>query len=278
MGTITHLSAEWEQWIAINIGRAVPAAVLVEEMVKNDFDLAFAMTAVAQRVNTAPNTNEAVYKNSPRNSWGNRIEIDHHTVGVVTRVGAPEVVVLEHVLTDAECDALIDLSRPKLSRSTIVDPDTGSYQIIAARSSEGTFFLRGENTLVTSIEKRLSVLTGMPIENGEGLQILHYGVEGEYQPHFDYFEPKEAGSAAHLRRGGQRVSTLIMYLNTVDAGGETIFPDIGLAVAARKGGGVYFSYCDSQENLDRRTLHGGAPVKGGEKWIATHWLRQGAYK
>jgi prolyl 4-hydroxylase len=173
---------------------------------------------------------------------------------------------------------LIDLSRPKLSRSTTVDPNTGGYQVIAARSSEGTFFLRGENTLVTSIEKRLSVLTGMPIENGEGLQILHYGVEGEYQPHFDYFEPKEAGSAAHLRRGGQRVSTLIMYLNTVDAGGETIFPDIGLAVAARKGGGVYFSYCDSQENLDRRTLHGGAPVKRGEKWIATHWLRQGVYQ
>jgi hypothetical protein len=30
--------------------------------------------------------------------------------------------------------------------------------------------------------------------------------------------------------------------------------------------------------LDRRTLHGGAPVKGGEKWIATHWLRRGVYQ
>jgi len=277
MGTITHLSAEWEQWIAVNIGRAVPAAVLVEEMVKNDFDLAFAMTAVAQRVET-PNTDAAVYKHSSRSSWGNRIEIDDHTVDVVTRVGGPEVIVLENVLTDAECDALIELSRPKLSRSTTVDRETGGYQIIAARSSEGTFFQRGENTLVASIEKRLSALTGMPIENGEGLQILHYGVGGEYQPHFDFFEPKEAGSAAHLQRGGQRVSTLIMYLNDVEAGGETIFPDIGLSVAARKGGGVYFSYCDPQNNLDRRTLHGGAPVTGGEKWIVTHWLRQGVYQ
>jgi prolyl 4-hydroxylase len=276
MGTISHLSAEWEQWIVVNIGRAVPAAVLVEEMVKNHFDLSFAMTAVAQRVHT-PDTNKT-YKNSSRNSWGNRIEIDHHTVDVVTRVSVPEIIVLAHVLADEECDALIELSRPKLSRSTTVDRDTGGNQIIPERSSEGTFFLRGENTLVASIEKRLSAMTGMPIENGEGLQILHYGVDGEYKPHFDFFEPEEAGSAAHLRRGGQRVSTLIMYLNDVDAGGETIFPDIGLAVAARKGGGVYFSYCDSQENLDRRTLHGGAPVKGGEKWIATHWLRRGIYQ
>jgi len=277
MGTITHLSAEWEQWIAVNIGRAVPAAVLVEEMVKNDFDLAFAMTAVAQRVQ-APTGNEGVYKNSPRNSWGNRIEIDDHTVGVVSRVSGPEVVVFENVLTDLECDALIELSRPKLSRSTTVDRETGGYQIIDARSSEGTFFLRGENALVAKIEKRLSVLTGVPSENGEGLQILHYGVGGEYQPHFDFFEPTEAGSAAHLQRGGQRVSTLIMYLNDVGAGGETIFPDIGLSVAPRKGNGVYFSYCDPQSNLDRRTLHGGAPVTGGEKWIVTHWLRQGVYQ
>jgi prolyl 4-hydroxylase len=277
MGTITHLSAEWEQWIAVNIGRAVPAAALVEQMVKNDFDLAFAMTAVAQRVQS-PVADVSADDHPSRKSWGNRIEIDGHSVGVVTRVSAPEIVILANVLTGAECDALIELSRPKLSRSTTVDPQTGGYQIIAARSSEGTFFLRNENPLVASIEKRLSVLTGMPAENGEGLQILHYGVGGEYQPHFDFFEPKESGSAAHLQKGGQRVSTLIMYLNDVEAGGETIFPDLGLAVAARKGSGVYFSYCDPQNNLDRRTLHGGAPVTSGDKWIVTHWLRQGVYQ
>lgn len=274
MGTITHLSAEWEQWIVVNIGRDVPAAALVEEMVKKNFDLAFAMSAVAQRV---PVANASVRTDAPRNTWGNRIEIDHHTIGVVTRVNAPEIAVLEHVLTDAECDALISLSRPKLSRSTIVDGATGAHEIIEARSSEGTYFLRGENALVTGIEKRLSILTGMPIENGEGLQILHYSVEGEYKPHFDFFAPELSGSAAHLQKGGQRVSTLIMYLNDVEAGGETIFPDIGLAVAARKGSGVYFTYCGSQGDLDRRSLHGGAPVKRGEKWIATHWLRQHTY-
>lgn len=277
MGTITHLSPEWEQWIVVNIGRGVPAATLVEEMVKKDFDLSFAMTAVAERVSAAPAKQEPLVE-PPRNTWGNRIEIDRHTIGVVSRINAPEVAVLEHVLTDGECDALIALSRPKLSRSTIVDGATGDNQVIEARSSEGTFFLRGENELVAVIEKRLSALTGMPVENGEGLQILHYGIGGEYRPHFDYFVPGEAGSAVHLQKGGQRVGTLIMYLNDVEAGGETTFPDIGLAVSARKGCGVYFSYCDAQGNVDRRTLHGGAPVLGGEKWIATHWLRQGAYR
>jgi prolyl 4-hydroxylase len=27
-----------------------------------------------------------------------------------------------------------------------------------------------------------------------------------------------------------------------------------------------------------RTLHGGAPVLEGEKWVATKWLREGAFE
>ena len=150
-------------------------------------------------------------------------------------------------------------------RYTIEDPSKGIEPRIAI----------GDRSIVQA--RLVEEVIGLRAD-GVYLQILHYGVGGEYQPHFDYFEPEESGSAAHLRRGGQRISTLIMYLNDVDAGGETIFPDLGLTVAARKGGGVYFSYCDSQGNLDRRTLHGGAPVQRGEKWISTHWLRQGVYQ
>ncbi|HEX3397400.1 MAG TPA: 2OG-Fe(II) oxygenase [Steroidobacteraceae bacterium] len=278
MGTIKHLSAEWERWIVLNIDRKVPAAALVEEMVKKNFELAFAMTSVAQRMPAAALSNSGAARQSAVHSWGNRLVIAGHTIEVVTRVNAPQLMVLDSVLTDAECDELIAASQPKLKPSTIVDGATGAEQVIAARSSEGAFFLRGENALVTRIEERLAAITGMPMENGEGLQILHYGVGGEYQPHFDFFAPEEAGSALHLERGGQRVSTLIMYLNDVAGGGETIFPDIELEVAPRKGGGVYFSYCDEHGILDRRTLHGGAPVKQGEKWIATHWLRQAEYR
>ncbi|HEY3698675.1 MAG TPA: 2OG-Fe(II) oxygenase, partial [Spongiibacteraceae bacterium] len=80
-----------------------------------------------------------------------------------------------------------------------------------------------------------------------------------------------------IKKGGQRVATLIIYLSDAESGGETIFPEIDFAVAPRKGGGVYFSYCDAEGRLDRLTLHGGAPVTRGEKWIATKWVRQAAY-
>ena len=76
-------------------------------------------------------------------------------------------------------------------------------------------------------------------------------------------------------RGGQRVATIVMYLNTPEAGGATIFPDVRLAVSPIKGNAVFFSY--DRPHPMTHTLHGGAPVKAGEKWVATKWLREGVF-
>ena len=113
------------------------------------------------------------------------------------------------------------------------------------------------------------------MERGEGLQILRYRPGAQYRPHFDYFDPAQPGTAAVLERGGQRVATLIMYLQVPSRGGATIFPDVGLEVAPVKGHALFFSYDRPHEST--ATLHGGAPVTDGEKWVATKWLREGEF-
>jgi prolyl 4-hydroxylase len=70
------------------------------------------------------------------------------------------------------------------------------------------------------------------------------------------------------------VSTLIIYLNDVEEGGETVFPESGLSVSPRQGSGLYFEYCNHLGQLDPLSLHAGAPVIAGEKWIVTKWMRQ----
>jgi prolyl 4-hydroxylase len=82
--------------------------------------------------------------------------------------------------------------------------------------------------------------------------------------------------ASVLQRGGQRVATLVMYLNTPNQGGGTTFPDVSLEVAPIKGNAVFFSY--DRPHAVTRTLHGGAPVVEGEKWVATKWLREGVFR
>ena len=184
----------------------------------------------------------------------------------------PRVVTLGGLLSDEECDALVELAASRLRRSTTVDMSTGDDQVHADRTSRGMFFERGENALCARIEARIARLLDWPLECGERLQVLHYPPGAEYKPHYDYFEPDSIGGEVMLRRGGQRVATVVMYLNTPRRGGATVFPDAHLEVGAVKGNAVFFSY--DRAHPMTRTLHGGAPVVEGEKWVATKWLRE----
>ena len=193
-------------------------------------------------------------------------------VHVLTVLANPRIVVFGNVLSDEECDALIALAKPRLARSLTVETKTGGEELNADRTSDGMFFQRGEHELVQRIEARLARLVNWPEENGEGLQILHYTAGAQYKPHYDYFDPNELGTPTILKRGGQRVATIVMYLSEPEKGGGTVFPDIHLEVAPKKGNAVFFSY--ERPHPSTRTLHGGSPVIAGEKWVATKWLRE----
>jgi prolyl 4-hydroxylase len=197
------------------------------------------------------------------------------TVNVLMSMALPRVVLFGGLLSDEECEALIALAAPRLARSETVDNATGGSEVNAARTSDGMFFERGEAPLIERIEQRIAELVGWPVERGEGLQILRYRPGAEYRPHHDYFDPAHPGTARILERGGQRVGTVVMYLNTPEGGGATTFPDVGLEVAPVRGNAVFFSY--DRAHPSTRTLHGGAPVTAGEKWVATKWMREGVF-
>ena len=188
----------------------------------------------------------------------------------------PRVVVFGGLLSDDECDALIEAARPRLARSLTVATKTGGEELNADRTSNGMFFQRGENEVVKRVEERIARLVNWPVENGEGLQVLHYRPGAEYKPHYDYFDPNEPGTPTILKRGGQRVATLVIYLGEPAKGGGTTFPDVHLEVAPKRGNAVFFSY--ERPHPSTKTLHGGAPVVAGEKWIATKWLREGEFR
>ncbi|WP_420997800.1 2OG-Fe(II) oxygenase [Cupriavidus sp. 30B13] len=219
-------------------------------------------------------TRSAAPASGARLAQGTLLRAADRDVHVLSRMDKPLIAVLEGVLSHDECDALVALARPRLAPSTTVDPSTGFTVVSDDRTSHGMFFRLQENALVARLDQRISALMRLPVENGEGLQVLRYGVGAQSSPHYDFLMPTNAANQASLARSGQRVSTLVVYLNDVEAGGETAFPEIGFAVSPRKGNAVYFEYCDAAGQLDGRTLHAGAPVQAGEKWVVTKWMRQ----
>lgn len=274
------ISPDLRQWILSQTQAGVPLNALLQSMLAAGWQERVALDALEttleaqlgedgiQQAWAVPSIVQATQKNV--------LALNDRMVQVLMTVHRPTVVVLGGFLSDDECQGLIDAARPRMQRSLTVDPATGGSELHDSRTSDGMFFQVGETELVQRIEKRIEHLVQWPLCRGEGMQVLRYGVGAEYKPHHDYFDASAPGTPSILKRGGQRVGTLVMYLNDVAGGGGTSFPELGLTVAAQRGNAVFFAY--PVPHASTKTLHGGAPVLEGEKWVATKWLREGDFK
>jgi len=286
-----HLPDSWQDWITTNVLRGCAPDDMVKIMVDNAFDPVFARHAVSiiggigSRLQGMPEGERKAalaqaggtrYAASPIRlcSLLPRFTVADREVELEAVMTGPNIAIIRNFLSDEECDEIIRLSRGKMRASQVVDRESGGSYQSSVRKSEGSHFERGENDLVRRIEARIEALVGIPVNRGEPLQILHYGPGGEYKAHQDFFEPRDAGTAKLTQIGGQRIGTLVMYLNDVPEGGETAFPDIGFSAKPHKGSVVYFEYMNVAGELDYRCLHAGMPVIRGDKWIMTKWLRE----
>ncbi len=269
------ITPELRRWIVEQASTGHSPESILTAMESSGWDEAVALAALDETIHAYAREVQAAQKAMPEvqmPAGSSRVWVHDREVTVVVSLKRPRVVVFADFLSRDECEAMIELSKPKLARSETVETQTGGSEVHVARTSRGMFFTRGEHELCTRIEARIAALLDWPVDRGEGLQVLHYSPGAEYKPHYDYFDPEQSGTAAVLRRGGQRVGTLVMYLNTPESGGATVFPDAGLEVSALAGHAVFFSY--GQPSPSTLTLHGGAPVIEGEKWVATKWLRE----
>jgi prolyl 4-hydroxylase len=279
MHTRTTISPELREWILATISAGYGVPDVLRLMKENRYDPRQSRSIVAEVLKLPLAALHASTDQAPPQGLRTRhpeaptVTVDGHSIDVTLGVDTPAVRVLDGILTAQECTDLVALARPRLQRALTVDAQ-GRQQVDQRRTSEGMFFALNELPLVGRIEQRLAGLLGVPVNHGEGLQILHYLPGQEYEPHYDWFDPEQPGYAAVTAIGGQRIASVVMYLNTPEQGGGTAFPEIGLTVTARRGSAVYFAY----EGGDRSSLHAGLPVLRGEKWIATKWLRERPYR
>lgn len=192
--------------------------------------------------------------------------------------GDPRVATCDAVLSALDCAHLIELGRPTLKPSQVVDPHSGRVLHDDYRSSSSTelaAFVEDPWALV--LQQRLCDLLDAPLVNAEWLSLLHYAPGQEYRPHRDYLPPPALRTPAG-RQAGQRRHTVFAYLCDVEAGGGTAFPELGVTIEPRLGRAVLFDNLDGDGAPDPRTLHAGLPVQAGEKWLATLWLRERALR
>lgn len=276
MEKVNQIPGALMDWIMKTLNSGVNPEAIVDAMIRKGYDPRLSYTTLFRIVGNKPLHTSGVqapfeYEQPEIAKKGNTIYTSDREIKVLSKIDKPFILHLENVLSFGECDQLIEMSRDRLKPSTVIDPKTGEEKAATGRTSKGMSFYLRENQFIKKIENRISELTEFPIENGEGLQVLNYGIGEEYKSHFDYFPPGKVDP----EKGGQRVATLLIYLNDVQAGGETVFPRVGVSIVPKKGSAVYFHYGNSKSEVDRMSLHSSVPVTEGEKWVATKWIRQG---
>ena len=180
----------------------------------------------------------------------------------------PPIRMLRGLFSEDECRYVMELAAPVLRPSAIVDPRTGIPKPHPFRTSDGTNFGPAEEDLVLhGLNRRIAEASGTDVCCGEPLHILRYSPGQEYRPHFDALP-----GVANQRRW-----TALVYLNEGYEGGETEFPELGIAAKGKTGDALLFRNVTEDGAGDPRTRHAGRPVVKGVKWLATRWIRERAF-
>lgn len=269
----------WRMWILENIDRGCAPRELLMRMLTSDvWTEGDAQAALAQGLQIRGRS--ALGLNLlPGLPAGRHILTETHAIEVFARSRSPYAAMLGKLLTDEECDEILNYAFSRgLKQSSVVDSASGESVHHGERTSTGVFFSRAETPLIATIEARLSRLTNWPVTHAEGLQILHYEIGQEYKAHNDWFDTTHHGSSVHLARGGQRVATTVAYLLAPELGGATTFPRAGLEFHPPRGGAVFFRNLTALGEPDPLTLHAGAPVERGRKVVMTYWQREREFR
>ena len=175
----------------------------------------------------------------------------------------PKPVVIENFLSENERIHIKQEAKSKLQAST-VDKDRRVDEQI--RKSE-TAWLSTEDPIIRSVVERCVSRTDRPIENCEQLQVLRYKEDGHYNPHQDVFYQDK----------NKRLYTFIIALNDEYEGGETAFPNLNEKYKLKAGDALFFHTLDNYGLDTSDALHGGQPVKSGEKWVCNLWVHKHPY-
>ena len=176
----------------------------------------------------------------------------------------PEPLVFLNLLSKEERTHIMTEAKSKLRASTVAKKREVDESV---RKSETAYLSPQEDPVVRSVIERCVSRTDRPIDNCENLQVVRYQPGGFFKPHQDAFMEDE----------NKRLYTFVIALNDDYEGGETIFPNLHQKVKLTAGDALFFHTLDNYEQETPKALHGGEPVKSGEKWICNVWIHKNVF-
>lgn len=177
--------------------------------------------------------------------------------------------IINDVLTLPECHSIISVAQPNL-----IDSQTIGGANSKIRNSRQHWIPKSD-PLAAKLISKVAAMYNIPFENAEDLQVVRYHPGQFYKEHHDACCDQNSKCEEFIKKSGQRILTVLVYLNDAFTDGETEFQNLNLRLKAKPGSAIVFHpLADKSSFCHPLALHAGLPVTSGEKWIANVWFRE----
>jgi prolyl 4-hydroxylase len=181
-----------------------------------------------------------------------------------------EPYIINNIINEQEANHIINKSSMQLHDSLIL----GETLDTKIRKSKSTWLYK-DDPIVMKIMIKIANIVKLPIENAEALQVVKYDPNGYYNEHHDSCCDGHELCTEFIKRGGQRIKTILIYLNDEFTEGATNFPVLNKKFKPPKYSAVIFNPLATNSNkCHPKALHAGLPVKSGTKYVANLWFRE----
>jgi len=184
---------------------------------------------------------------------------------------SPPMFCVDNFLTPFECDFLVQVAQDSFGPAPVVGKGVG--EISPSRTSSTCYLARED---LPDLLRKVSLLTGKPMDHCELPQVGRYFASQQYLQHFDAFDLGTQDGLRFAANGGQRTVTVLIYLNDCERGGGTRFPALNLEVQPRRGMALVFFPATVDGMLDKMALHAALPAID-TKYVSQCWIRQSTY-
>ena len=178
--------------------------------------------------------------------------------------------IVDNIITEQEANHIINKSSMYFNDSRIL----GDTLDTTIRKSKSTWLYK-DDPIIMKIMVKISGIVKLPIENAEALQVVKYEPSGYYNEHHDSCCDGHHLCTEFIKRGGQRIKTVLIYLNDEFTEGATNFPVLNKKFKPPKYSAVVFNPLATNSNkCHPKAIHAGLPVKSGVKYVANLWFRE----
>lgn len=181
-------------------------------------------------------------------------------------LSTPDLRLFPRLFSQPECLHLRSLAEPLFGPSLVTGPNLEQLPDPIRTSDGASIHHLIEDPAVHALNRRLAMATGSTYPCGEVLLVLRYRPGQHYLNHID----------ALPGLANQRVRTVLVYLNEGYQGGQTQFPAVGYAFRGQTGDAIVFRNVTDDGQRDQLSIHAGAMVTMGNKYLASRWIRERA--